>query len=151
MCWSSARTTVICHRSGPQMTPLTPPPLSPLLDAPRQRPRGRRAWFAVLFVIVLAGGVAATAAAVGVLRPGTLPGLPGASAGPGLVVEDPVGVRPNPSPGPDLGEGWATPPDPDRFVTIEDGTRVADDQYLVMLEPGATANTAQRLADSVHG
>ena len=71
-----------------------------------------------------------------------------ASAGdPGLLPgESPAVVA-----GPDLGEAWTTEPDPDRFLTLDDGTQVAPDQYLIMLDPSATQAEAEEVASWIGG
>jgi hypothetical protein len=71
-----------------------------------------------------------------------------ASAGdPGLLPgESPAVVA-----GPDLGEAWTTEPDPDQMATLDDGSQVAADQLLVMLDPSSTRADADRIAATVHG
>lgn len=63
----------------------------------------------------------------------------------------PVGVRPSIAPGPDLGDGWTTAPAYRRFITIDGGTKVAADQYLVMLSGDTSEAAARRVAASVKG
>jgi hypothetical protein len=53
--------------------------------------------------------------------------------------------------GPDLGEAWTTEPDPETFIPLPDGTMVAPDQYLVMLDRSATQADAEKVAASVDG
>jgi hypothetical protein len=61
------------------------------------------------------------------------------------------GESPTVTPGPDLGEAWTTDPDPSSFVTLDDGTQVAPDQYLIMMDPSATKADAQKVADYIGG
>ena len=61
------------------------------------------------------------------------------------------GEAPVATPGPDLGEAWTTEPDPETFIPMPDGTMVAPDQYLVMLDPAASRADADRIAASVDG
>src|SRR5438128_2751658 len=49
-----------------------------------------------------------------------------------------VGVAPSIARGPSLGDAWTTAPAYRRFITIDGGTRVASDQYLVMLSGDAS-------------
>ena len=53
--------------------------------------------------------------------------------------------------GPDLGETWTTEPDPDAFLTLDDGSQVAPDQYLVMMGRSSAEADAKRVAESVGG
>ncbi len=62
-----------------------------------------------------------------------------------------MGVAPPIAPGPDLGDGWTTAPDYKRFITIDGGTRVAADQYLVMLSGDASEASAREVAGAIHG
>jgi hypothetical protein len=61
------------------------------------------------------------------------------------------GEAPAVASGPDMGEAWTTEPDPEMFLTLADGTQVATDQYLVMLDSSSTEADAQAVADSVGG
>ncbi len=61
------------------------------------------------------------------------------------------GEAPSPDTGPDLGEAWTTEPDPEAFITLADGTMVAPDQYLVMLDRSATREKADAVAASIGG
>lgn len=53
--------------------------------------------------------------------------------------------------GPDLGEAWTTEPDPDAFITLDGGSQVAPDQFLVMLARSSTRTDADRVAASIGG
>jgi hypothetical protein len=76
----------------------------------------------------------------------------GGDAGSESVVGDMLpGEAATPAPGPDLGEAWTTEPDPDTFLTLSDGSSVATDQYLVMLDASSTEADAQSVADSIGG
>jgi hypothetical protein len=78
---------------------------------------------------------------------------PLSTEGPGSSVLGSVlpGEAPAIASGPDLGEAWTTEPDPEMFLTLSDGTRVATDQYLVMLASSSTEADAQAVADAVGG
>jgi hypothetical protein len=75
----------------------------------------------------------------------------GPAAGPSLVPGDVPGDAPAATAGPDLGETWTTEPDPETFIALPDGTLVAPDQFLVMLDRSASRADADKVASSVDG
>jgi hypothetical protein len=81
----------------------------------------------------------------------TWPPLGSDDPGPSPVGSVLPGEAPAVASGPDLGEAWTTEPDPESFITLSDGTTVATDQYLVMLDASSTEADAQAVADSVGG
>jgi hypothetical protein len=54
-------------------------------------------------------------------------------------------------PGPSLGEAWTTAPDPASFILIDEETRVASDQYLVVFEDDAPVSRAEAAAAAIDG
>ncbi len=106
----------------------------------------------LVLVTLLVGAGVLFAGNAGLPGPGVIPGWPGTSPDQASVrVAGPVGEPPLVKPGPDLGGGWTTPPNLNRFITIDGGSRVASDQYLVMLDGGSSKAAAQRIAAAVHG
>jgi hypothetical protein len=83
------------------------------------------------------------------------PGSPGATPNTTAGPADTAGIAPGDLPeaasGPDLGDAWTTEPDPETFTPLPDGTMVAPDQYLVMLDRTATQADAEKVAASVDG
>lgn len=141
-----------CQRCG---TPLEPGASSCLqcgapapVGAPNVPRRSKRSHLArlvagaVVLVTLLTSAELVLQGAVSL--PATSPPVPTPS-------ELPVGVAPSITPGPDLGDAWTTAPAYRRFVTIDGGTRVASDQYLVMLSGDASEAAARRVAASAHG
>jgi hypothetical protein len=79
----------------------------------------------------------------------------GGSAGPGEVdlpgTSSLAGEVPAFERGPDLGEAWTTDPDPDAFIEMPGGEKVATDQFLIMLDASSTRADAEKVAASVDG
>ncbi len=98
--------------------------------------------------------VALVVAVVQLGSSGLGPLTPGASATPTTAGESgpgPVGEPPVIEKGPSLGEAWTTAPDPATFITVEDETSVASDQYLVVFEDGTQADRAEAAATAIGG
>lgn len=129
-----AETCPRCGAPVPAVEPVQAP-------ARRQRRVGRL----VVGTIVIAALVATAAFVVH----GDIPSPPGPAVG--GVGGGPVGLAPHLTPGPDLGDAWTTAPDPKRFITIDGGSKVAADQYLVMLSGDTSETAARRVAASGHG
>jgi hypothetical protein len=102
---------------------------------------------AIVAILVAACGSSGSTPGAGGSPGGDNNGDSGPSPATGLLPGD----TPDVTPGPDLGEAWTTEPDPDGFIATEDGTMVAVDQFLVMLDPSATQADAETVAASVDG
>ncbi len=110
-----------------------------------------------LLVVALAIAVVASVGGCGQDTP-TLSWLDGPTAGPSATeATDSVdlaflpGEAATPTAGPDLGETWTTEPDPETLIALADGTVVAPDQYLIMLDPSATQAAAEKVAATIDG
>ncbi len=148
--------------AAPAYAPVIPPPPAPVAwTRPAARPRRGKAVLVIvaLVIVALVGAAAADAGLFdgtpgGTPAPGQVAG-PGSTATPGTPGDEeglaPVGEPPAIERGPSLGEAWTTAPDPATFILIDEETRVASDQYLVVFEDDAPVSRAEAAAAAIDG